>query len=426
MNPIRRVRWLVWLACLAPVAAHAAGYGIYEQGAAALGMAGAYVASAHDATAQFYNPAAMTRLEGRQFSFGGTWLSTRTSFAGVAPSPGYGVSEEMKTGNFFPPTVYWTNHLGARWAYGVGFNAPFGLGIEWKDPATFTGRERVTKADLRTMDGSFNLAWALSDGLSLSGGANARFAKVELHQIGTIISTGGDPINVIDATLESNYKSGYGWHAALLATPKDDWRIGAVFRSKVKVKIDDGRATFTQIPTGSASLDAVVAAQLPPSQGVKTTLVFPASFSLGIAWNALPGWTYEIDGIWNQWSAFQSLPLTFETTTALNTDIIEDYNNQFAVRVGAEHRLDSWTYRLGYYFDAAAAPPESVTPLLPDANRHGATLGFGTTRGHWTLDAYNLFLFVEKRSTEGRERDGYDGTYKSYVNALGATLAYHW
>jgi len=67
-----------------------------------------------------------------------------------------------------------------------------------------------------------------------------------------------------------------------------------------------------------------------------------------------------------------------------------------------------------------------VTPLLPDASRHGATIGFGTTRGNWTIDAYNLFLFVEKRSTEGRERDGYDGTYKSYVNALGATLAYHW
>jgi hypothetical protein len=67
-----------------------------------------------------------------------------------------------------------------------------------------------------------------------------------------------------------------------------------------------------------------------------------------------------------------------------------------------------------------------VTPLLPDANRHGFTLGLGVTRGAWTMDFYNLFLFVEKRSTEGRERDGYNGVYKSYVNALGATLAYHW
>jgi long-subunit fatty acid transport protein len=67
-----------------------------------------------------------------------------------------------------------------------------------------------------------------------------------------------------------------------------------------------------------------------------------------------------------------------------------------------------------------------VTPLLPDANRHGATLGVGFTRGAWTFDAYNLFLFVQNRSTEGRERDGYDGTYKSYVNALGASLGYRW
>src|SRR5439155_14986299 len=111
MNTTRLVRALAVAALLAPAAAHAAGYSIYEQGAAALGMAGAYVASAHDASAQFYNPAALTRLEGKQLQFGGTWLTTRTSFAGVDPYPGFSVSEQMKGGSFFPPIVYWTNHL---------------------------------------------------------------------------------------------------------------------------------------------------------------------------------------------------------------------------------------------------------------------------------------------------------------------------
>ena len=39
---------------------------------------------------------------------------------------------------------------------------------------------------------------------------------------------------------------------------------------------------------------------------------------------------------------------------------------------------------------------------------------------------FNLFLFVENRSTEGKERDGYNGTYKTYVNSLGAAVTYHW
>lgn len=426
MNTNRWVRVLALAALLAPATAFAAGYSIYEQGAAALGMAGAYAASAHDATAQFYNPAALTRLEGKQLSLGGTWLTTRTSFAGVDPAPGYGVSEEMKTGSFFPPTAYWSNHLGPNWAYGVGVNAPFGLGVEWKNPEEFTGRERVTKALLQSVVGSFDLAWALNDKLSIAAGPNALFAKVELHNIATFITSGGQPVNVSRATLESDFKPGYGWNMGLLADPWTNWKLALTYKSKIEVDIDDGRATFEQIPTGDPSLDAAVAAGLPAAQPVTTKLVFPAMFTTALAWQPMPEWTYEIDGVWTGWSSFRDLTLKFPDDPALDQVIREDYGDQWAVRVGAEHRLANYTYRLGYYYDQAAAPPESLTPLLPDANRHGATIGLGLNRGKWTIDAYNLFLFVEKRSTEGRERDNYNGVYKSYVNALGATLAYHW
>jgi len=426
MKTTRLVRALAVAVLLAPAAAHAAGYAIYEQGAAALGMAGAFVASAHDASAQFYNPAALTRIPGKQLMLGGTWLSTNTSFAGVAPYPGYGVTEEMKTGSFFPHHAYWTDHLGSNLAYGVGLNSPFGLGIEWKDPQQFTGREIITKARLQAVAGSFDLAWAAREHLSLAAGFNALYAKAELDNIATHISTGGQPVNVTNAKLESDMKPGYGFNLAALANPAEGWRLGLSYKSKVTVKIDDARATFSQIPTGDPALDAAVADSMPVNQGVKTELVFPASFTFGLAWNAIPRWTYELDGVWTGWSAFEKLPLTFEKDPSLNRDLIENYNDQWQVRAGAEHRGDAWTYRLGYYYDQAAAPPESVTPLLPDATRHGATLGLGTVRGKWTFDVYNLFLFVEKRSTEGKERDGYDGVYKTYVNALGASAAYHW
>lgn len=426
MNTSRMVRALAFATLLVPTLATAAGYGIYEQGAAAIGMGGAYVASAHDASAQFYNPAAMLGLEGKQLSLGGTWLTTRTSFAGVSPFPGNGVTEKMKSGNFFPPTFYWTNRLSPRLAYGVGLNAPFGLGVEWQDPSTFTGRERVTKAQLQSIDGSFNLAWAAKPNLWLAAGANARYAKVELNNIATFLTSGGAPVNVSSAKLTSDYTPGYGYHLALLAKPAKNVRLGANYRSEIRVKIDDGSAAFTQILTGNTALDAAVAAGLPANQGVKTELVFPASYAIGLAWDPSPEWTYEIDGVFTKWSAFDKLTLTFPTTSSLNKTLQEDYRDQAAVRVGVEHRLATYTYRFGYYFDAAAAPPESVTPLLPDASRHGVTVGYGKTFGSWSFDAYNLFLFVEKRSTEGVERDGYNGTYKSYVNALGANLAYHW
>jgi long-chain fatty acid transport protein len=411
---------------LAPAVVRASGYAIYEQGAAALGMAGAYVASAHDATAQFYNPAAMTRLEGKQLSVGASWLSKLTSFSGVAPYPGFGVTEKMKTGNFFPPNVYFTSHLNEKWAWGVGINAPFGLGVEWEDPSTFTGRTIVTKADLRGFNGSASLAFAPNAKWSVAAGPSVMYANVELNNIQTVPSTGGAQVNVAHAKLKSDYKPGYGFHLAALVTPNEQWRIGATYRSEVKVKIDDGDASFTQIPTGDPSFDGVVAAGLPPGQPVTTELVFPGMLSGGVAWNLRPDWTTEVDVLWTQWSAFDKLSLRFPKDPSLNQDLVENYDDQIQIRAGAEHRLATWMYRFGYYYDHSPAPSESVTPLLPDANRHGVTVGAGMTRGQWTLDAYNLFLFVENRSTEGRERNGYNGTYKTYVNALGAAVAYHW
>ena len=166
-------------AILVPALAHGAGYGIYEQGAAALGMAGAHTVSVHDASAAFFNSAALVRLEGKELYVGGTWLNTNTSFAGVDPYPGYGVSEEMESGNFFPPTAYWSHHFKPSWAYALSFNAPFGLGVSWKDPDNFTGRDRVTKADLRGLNAGANLAWAASERLSFGAGFNTIFAGVE-------------------------------------------------------------------------------------------------------------------------------------------------------------------------------------------------------------------------------------------------------
>ena len=432
MRMIRRsLATATLVAILAPGVALAAGYSIYEQGAAALGMGGTGTASVNDPSALFFNPAAITRLEGTQVSIGGTWLSTRTSFAGIQPYPGFGVSEEMKVGNFFPPTFYLTHRYGEKLGVGLGVNAPFGLGIEWKDPEQFTGRTIATKAALQALNTQLSFAYALNPKVSVAAGFDMLMAKVELHRINTALVPGGGGavVNVAKVDLESGFTPSYGWNAALSATPNDQWKVGLTYRSGIEVEIDDADAMFTQILTGSVPFDSSVRAQLPPAQKGSTTLKFPALFSVGLAWHPQPSWTWEADFNWHQWSAFDELPLEFSTTTSLNATIPEDYEDNFQVRVGAEHRLPGWTYRFGYYYDQAAAPTESLTPLLPDANRHGATLGLGWKLGadkRWSVDLYNLALFVENRSTEGKERDGFDGTYKSYVNAAGVNIGYRW
>jgi len=424
---LRRTLAIAALVIAVPSAARAAGYAIYEQGAAVLGMAGAGVASVSDASAMFFNPAALTRLQGSRLLVGGSMLSPVTSFAGMDPYPGYGVTEEMKRQNFFPPTIYYARHGGGPWAIGAGFNSPYGLGVEWKNPDTFSGRYIVTKGTLRAYDGTADLAFAPNPEWSVAAGASAVFTNVELdrHVLVPAPGGGGGQVDVAKVNLKGDLTAGYGWNAALSFAPGTAWKLGAAYRGKVVVHLD-GRANVTQIPTGNAAFDAGVAASLPPSQDVTTVLRFPAVWSAGLAWNPRPPWTVEGDFNFVEWSVFRDLPIRFHQTPSANETIVENYNDSWQVRLGAEHRLPAWAYRFGWYFDKAAAPTSSVSPLLPDADRNGPSLGIGIPRGRWTVDAYELPLFVKRRSTAGVNRDGFDGTYKTFVNLAGISVQLHW
>jgi long-chain fatty acid transport protein len=415
----------VAIVLIGPRMAGAAGYSIFEQGAAIMGRAGAGTASVNDASAMFFNPAALARLTGTQLLLGGNVLSPSVKFEGEAPYPGVGVSEEMKQQNFFPATVYLTHRYSSQWAVGAGFNSPFGLGVDWKNPDTFTGNQIVTKGTLRTYNASLSAAYAVNDQWSLAVGGNAAFTSVELDR--RIYRNLPGPIDVAKVNLKGDATPGYGWNASVMFTPPGKLRFGAHYQSKVVVH-EDGKATITQILTGNAVIDAGVAAGLPPNQPVSTVLRLPASFSVGAAWTPRPEWTVEADYNFVQWSVFSDLPIYFKTTPAASSTVVEKYDDSFQVRAGAEHRLKSFTYRFGWYFDKAAAPTESVTPLLPDSDRNGPSVGIGVPLGggKWQLDAYELPLFVKQRDTAGVNRDGFNGTYKSFVNLAGLSLQYRW
>jgi len=169
---------------------------------------------------------------------------------------------------------------------------------------------------------------------------------------------------------------GLGWTGGIFIRPSDSFSLGASYRTGTKKNVT-GVGRLTQILTGNAVVDASVAAGLPPAQGVKTVLRFPAMWSLGAAWLPAKDWTLEGNLNYVEWKVFTDLPLTFETTSSLDNSIVEDYENAAQIRLGAEHRLESWSYRFGYYYDDFAAPTESVSPLLPDAKRNGVTLGLG-------------------------------------------------
>ena len=179
-----RILGLAALLLAATVPAQAAGFLIFEQGAKAMGMAGAFTAQADDPSAMFHNAAGIAFQRERDFYLGGTWVTGSADFTGAPPYPGAGGTEKTESLSALVPHFYWVEPLGERWTFGLGLNAPFGLSVEWADKDTFTGRHINTRSALTAIDLNPTMGWMVTDNLSIGLGIVARFkAGTEDHHI---------------------------------------------------------------------------------------------------------------------------------------------------------------------------------------------------------------------------------------------------
>ena len=403
----------------------AAGFAIFEQGARGMGFAGAYTAQAADGSAIFHNAAGVAFLRNRQLYFGGTVIKPDADFTGANPFPGESVVETGDVGFLIPPNAYYTQPVSDRLSVGIGLHVPYGLETGWDDPDTYTGRYISTRAKLKGFSLNPTVAYKLEDRLAVGIGLDVRFSSLGLERRVPVVNP--FTLKVVDGaavTLDSDTNTGFGFNVGVLAKATDSLNVGLSYRHKVNVEYS-GTATFEPIPTGNADLDLRVRASLP--QGavpLSTSIEFPAQASFGFS-KTFDAWTFEADVNWYQWKTFDELRLEFETEPRLNETIAEEYENSFQYRFGLERVLsDAWAVRGGYFFDETPAPPASISPLLPDANRNGFCLGGSYTSGQLRLDAAAWYVSAAERSTDGQNRDHYDGSYKSRALTLGVSLGY--
>lgn len=405
--------------------ASAAGFALFEQGARAMGFAGAFTAQASDPSAIFHNPAGIAFQRGRRLYLGGTAVRPTSSFEGAAPFPGAGVTEEGDAGILIPPHAYYTHELAPDIVAGIGVHVPFGLRSRWASPDTYSGRFISQSAELRGFSINPTIAVKLADRLSVGAGLDVRLSSVTLQRRVPL----ANPFTqrIVDAAaldLESDTALGLGFNLGMLARLSESTSIGASYRHKVKAEYE-GSAVFTPLSTGNAQLDALIGAALPQgSQPVRTEIEFPGFASVGLA-QRFGAWTFEVDVNWYQWSTFDVLPITFTERPDLSEVIVEDYGDSFQYRFGVERELsETWAVRGGYFWDETPSPPASVSPLLPDANRNGIALGGSWTSGRLRLDAGAWLVLGSARSTAGQNRDRYEGTYQSRAFTLGLSLGY--
>src|SRR5437016_7498288 len=124
------------------------GFAIFEQGAKATALGGAFAATADEPSAIFYNVAGIAQLRRTEFLAGVTAINFANEFRGD-PNDTFssGTTGFYKRHTFVPPNAYAVMPIGSNLTIGVGVMAPFGLRTNWNDP--WAGRFASRDADIK-------------------------------------------------------------------------------------------------------------------------------------------------------------------------------------------------------------------------------------------------------------------------------------
>jgi long-chain fatty acid transport protein len=186
-----------------------------------------------------------------------------------------------------------------------------------------------------------------------------------------------------------------------------------------QVKIDyDGDVDFSPYPTGitlpagnpfgvpaGTPLDSVVSGAFVDGplldQGGGAGITLPDQFSAGIAVDVTPTLTVLADYNWVHWALFDELAVNFEDED-LSGVTVENYRNTNGVRVGLDWAATAkLALRGGFIYHTAAAPPETVTPLLPEGERNEFTFGFGYAISE-TFSVNAAYQYLNQQKRRGR------------------------
>jgi long-chain fatty acid transport protein len=357
------------------------GFAFFDHNARATGMAGAYVASAFDPSAVFYNPgglALMKKKKGATVGVSTAQIQPSFQYQGTGPGIGAGTVGQREFSLDAVPHAFMALPLGKSAVSGTGIYSPFRMKSEWSNPAAFAGRFLATSSEIQS--------WDITQVVALPLGKNAGIGVGGIYRLTTLkssrrISTiaGGQTFDVADVTMETDSTASYGWTAGFLWRPSARFAIGASHRSGMDVEFE-GAGSLTQIPTGNTQLDALIASSFPFGQdlALASQLSLPAQTNFGIAFGLTKSTLIEIDVNQTQWKELAAVPFVFPNNPTLTTSQRLDFEDTLSYRAGFRYTLATGPQiRLGYALEKSPQPDETVGPFFAELDRNVVTAGIG-------------------------------------------------
>jgi long-chain fatty acid transport protein len=408
-----------------PLPAYGSGFGIFTQGASALGQADAVVAHSSGPSAIFFNPALMNGLPGTQIEIGTTLLFPSRDFKS-ATTGGASSTEDTV---YYPSTFYVSHTFNDKFSAGLGVFNPFGLGNEWN--GSWEGRYILgaTKSTIETYDINPVVSYRITPNLSFAAGLDVILLDATLENRINLTAFGLSDAN-------QKFKgdgTGVGYNLGVAYNAGHGISLGASYRSEVDVDVKGG-VNFN-IPAAPPPFDGLLAATLPNSGG-KTTITLPRQLLVGVAYQANDRLTIETGFRWEDWRSFNELKIELNQPVGGQSTITSarDWHDTFAVNVGGKYRLnDTFTLLAGYLYGWNPVPDRTFEPVIADANTHLFCAGGEAKLDKLVIAMSYAYQLQEERiknnnigdlNNPANEGSRVNGTYNADIHLLGLSLKY--
>lgn len=374
------------MAVCAASAAHAAGFMLTEQSAGALGRAYAGVGvDGTDLSGVYYNPATMTLHPGTQIQAGFVAVGLDLAFEGTGDYSH--VSENGQYNTQAIPHGYISHQISDSMWVGLAMTVPFGMGTEYDDDWRFANRG--ISAEVLTFDFNPNVAWKVSDKLSLGAGMSIQYAAADLKMRDNAVP--GNNALTMNGEVDADSWA-WGFNLGLMWSPLENLRFGLSYRSKINHNADGdftvdnlklmGQSTtpemVDQILGGHGTYATMLNAAL-GTHDATATISTPAWLMATAAWDVNDLLSLYATFRWTDWSSFDTLDIhssALVTTNGVKT-VENHWQDTYLVSVGADLRFTNWwMFRAGIGYETSAVDDQKYrTAIIPDADRLWLALG---------------------------------------------------
>jgi long-chain fatty acid transport protein len=405
---------------LLPATATATGFDLPDQDAFVIGRGMAFVATADNPSAIYYNPAGLTQLKGD---------TLRAGLYGLYLDPGYkspttGLSYDNQNNWHALPQLYYAGRAEkVPLGYGIGFFAPFGLSSKWPQDTGF--RTVATEGSLKYFTINPAVAYELLPNLSLGAGVTFNYAKTDLRQ-GLVW-----PAQPFDEFKFEGDGWDVGYNLGLLWKAHEKISLGLSFRSGTRVGMKGNTTVQNSV---AFPPDSPVLPPLAVTQSAQADFPCPLKAIFGISYRPTPQWNFEFNADYTDWTSLDTITVKqagpIPGILPQNVPLALNWEASWYYEFGATHYFDNgWTVSAGYIYNENSVPNANYTPLVADLDRHFLSLGVGHRGERFDFDVAYQFGYGPDRHVSGSALSATgqsaDGKYDFLSHALAVSVSWH-